>query len=562
MLKTLTIKNVALIDKAEINFGRGLNILSGETGSGKSVILEALNFVLGAKADKSLIKSGEKDCLVTAEFSVKNDDIITLMEDLGLEREETLVITRKLDEEGKSTIKVNGATFSVSMLKKLTSKLVDVHGQSEHFFLLKNSNQLELIDKFTVNAEELKNEIKAIQNKRKQVVLSLNELGNEEERLVKADILSYQIKEIESAELKEGEEEELIVIEKALINQEKILTALSGVKAALTDDGGVSDIIGSAERSISGITAFGESYSALYDRLSNLSAETSDICDAVTEEIDKINYGEYDLNTVSARLDVIKTVKRKYGGSVKAVLDFYINAKKQLNDFTHYDELYAEYTKQKFAYESEIYEKYVILSNKRREAAKLFSKNVEKELLELGMKGAKFNVVFADLPSISDCDFTSTIDRVEFSFSANVGEPEKPLAEVISGGEISRFMLAIKTQTARFNDINTCIFDEIDAGISGNTAKIVAQKFAKIALNTQLIAITHLPQISAMGDKNLLIEKTVENGKTLTRVTELNDSTKIAEIVRLTGGDELSVSAKTLAEELIASSNKYKEGLR
>lgn len=566
MLKSLSIKNVALIDAAEIDFKDGLNVLSGETGSGKSVILESLNFVLGAKADKTLIRSGESECFVSALFDVSDSaDLAEVFEETGIEQDEQILISRRFSADGKGLIKLNGNPVTQSMLKKFTAKLVDVHGQSEHFYLLKNSNQLELVDKFTEKASKIKEEISILFEGYKSINDKISGMGGSDaERIVKTDILNYQINEIDSAELKIGEDEELLAIKRTLLNQEKIVGALSSVKNALWGDGGAGDIISNAEKLSVGISEFGENYEKLSERISALNVELSDIADSASSLLEEFNYAENDPDEIESRLDLIKNLKRKYGGSIEAVLEFSENAKKQLQTYRNYDALYAELSKEKSEKEKIIYEKYSELSKERRIAAEKFSERVIGELKELGMADAVFKINFKPLPDISQCVFNSINgkDEAEFVLSANKGEPEKPLSLVISGGEISRFMLAIKTQTAKFNNVSTFIFDEIDAGISGNTAKTVAQKFAKIAKNVQIIAITHLPQISAMGDNNLLIEKKTENGKTLTEIKELDEKGKIAEIVRLTGGDKNSESAKSLATELIKNSNEYKRQLK
>ena len=565
MLKSLYIKNIALIDSAEINFKSGLNVLSGETGSGKSVILEGLNFVLGAKADKTLIKSGESECRVDAVFDVSDSaDISRIFDETGIDTDDEIIISRKFTFDGKSSIKINGNSITQSMLKKFTAKLVDVHGQSEHFYLLKNSNQLELVDKFTENATEIKNVLSDLFSEYRKIKGELEYMGGDEsDRLVKMDILNFQINEIDRAELKIGEEDELIAIKKVLANQSKIVNALSSVKNAVSGDGGAGDILGSANKIMAGITEFGNNYEKLSERISSAAFELSDIGDCIASALDDFTYSEADADEIENRLDTIKTLKRKYGGSIESALAFSEDAKKQLDVYKHFNELSADFLEKKVAIEKKIYDQYVLLSEKRKSASKNFAEKVVCELKELGMQKAVFDVAFKPLPEISDCDFNSENgkDEIEFVFSANAGEPVKPLSDVISGGEISRFMLAVKTQTAKFNNVSTFIFDEIDAGISGNTAKIVAQKFAKIAKTTQIIAITHLPQISAMGDNNLLIEKTVENDKTYTRVKELDENEKIAEIVRLVGGDKDSASAKTLGEELISYSKEYKRQL-
>lgn len=566
MLKTLTIKNVALIEYANIDFKSGLNVLSGETGSGKSVILESLNFVLGAKADKILIKSGETECVVKAIFAIDNAlGIKKILNEFDIESEDDLIIVRKFTIDGKSNVKINGETVTISMLKQITSHLVDVHGQSEHFHLLKTSNQLKLIDKF--GAEEILpkiNIIKELYQKYNNVCSELDKLGGEEsQRLIKIDILNYQIDEIEKLDLKEGEEEELLEIKSKLEYQDKISTALNCVKTTVLEEGGISDILGNALRALSTISNLSQDFSTLEERLSSAFSEIDDIAETAGNMIDDFDFSEYNVDSIENRLESIKSLKKKYGENFEQIQEFLSRANIERERLINFNELAENLLKEKNKLENALYLNYSELHCLRKNFSKIFSKNVLDELTGLGMPNASFEVVFQDFPSREECKFNSSngIDVLEFNFSANLGEPLKPLSNVISGGEMSRFMLAVKTQTAKFNDIATFIFDEIDAGISGNVARVVAEKFAKISKTVQIIAISHLPQISSMADNNLLITKKESCEKTVTEVTTLNFNDKVKEITRLIGGDLNSISAKAHAEELISSADEFKSKL-
>ncbi len=566
MLEKLTIKNVALIDSAEIDFLSGINVLSGETGAGKSVILDSLNFVLGAKADKSIIRSGENECFVKAEFNVlDNLSVKKVFDELEFEEEDVLIVSRKLSLDGKSKITVNGQTATVSMVKKFTSVLLDIHGQSEHFSLLKNSNQLDLIDKFGgEKVLSVKSQIRDKFSEYNDVQNAIKDLGgNDAERLVRLDVLNYQINEISGADLSETEEDELLEIRAKLHNLEKISSALSLVSGSFNDEGGVCDLASNSLRSLSSISILSKEYEELYERLSSIVAELDDVGETANGLLGGLDAEGYNADEVESRLETIKNLKRKYGGSVKAVFEYLDSAVIEKNKLENFNELSKDLLAKKANLEAEIFELYTCLSKIRQNAAKEFSFNVVEELKQLGMENANFSVEFNNPSDIKNCKFSSVngYDDIEFKFSANLGEPLKPLSEIISGGEISRFMLAVKAQTAKYNDISTFVFDEIDAGISGKTAKVVAQKFAKIAKDTQIIAITHLPQISAMADNNLFIEKIVENGKTVTKVSTLNNETKIKEIVRLTGGNVESDSAIKLAKELVEEAVLYKNSL-
>ncbi len=566
MLNKLTIKNIALINSVEIDFTSGLNVLSGETGAGKSVIIESLNFVLGAKADKSLIRSGEEECFVKAEFSLdKNQNLKSLFEEADIEEEDTLIITRKFSLDGKSTVKVNGNTVTIAMLKKFTSCLVDVHGQSEHFHLLKIANQLNLIDKFGgEEIDKIKRQLIDIYADYKKVKTEYNSLGGDEaQRQIRLDVITYQINEIESCDLKEGEEENLATIKEKLKHQEKILSALSSIKSALNDDGGVCDILSNTTRVVSSVSSLSNEYAQLSERIDAVYSEIADIADTATDLLDEFDYAEYDIDQIEDRISLIKNIKKKYGSDYNEIQAFLSDIKEEQNRLENFNDFAKSLEDKKQGLEKELFTLYNQLGDERRKYAKKFSMNVLGELVELGMSKAKFDIIFDEKPDINDCAFDSAngFDKLEFFFSANLGEPLKPLSAVISGGEMSRFMLSIKAQTAKYNDISTFIFDEIDAGISGVIAKVVGEKFAKIAKDVQIIAITHLPQISAMADNNLLIEKTENQTSTITTVKTLSKEEKVNEIIRLIGGDKQSVNALTHAKELIECADNYKKSI-
>lgn len=566
MLTKLIIKNVALIDNVEIPFNKGLNVLSGETGSGKSVIIESLNFVLGAKADKTLIRSGENECMVSAVFDVKNNkNIENVFLEFDFEPEDDLIITRKFNLDGKSNIKINGNTASVSMLKKFTAFLVDVHGQSEHFYLLKKSNQLDLIDAFSgEKGADLKLKTAEKYAELKENQRKIDELGGDEQsRLMRLDVLDYQINEISCAELKDGEEEELAILKQKLLNFEKIANALSMVKQSISEEGCSLDLLSNSNKVLSGIASLNEDYQKLSDRLTNAVYELEDIADTAENMLNEFDLGDIDVNFVEERLDLIKSLKRKYGANIQEILKYLDDAVKEKEDLENFNETNQKLLNENQKIKEELFALYEKLSSARRLSAKEFAKNVLVELKDLGMEKARFEIEFAPMSELNDCKFSSPngIDDIEFKFSANLGEPVKPLSFIISGGEASRFMLAIKTQAISHNGISTFIFDEIDAGISGKIAKTVAEKFAKISKNNQIIAITHLPQISAMADNNLLIFKTETNGKTKTQVETLSSERKIEEIIRLVGGNTESQSARSHAQELINEAEQIKNSL-
>lgn len=555
MLERLVIKNIALIDSADIAFGAGLNILSGETGSGKSVILDSLNFVLGSKADKNMIRYGEIEAYVRGEFTVTPQSAaVKALEELDIESDGEIIITRKYSADGKGNIKINGNTVTAGMLKTVSQHLVDVYGQSEHFALLSEANQLSVIDGLCgERAADIKNALSIFISEKRECLRRLKQLGGDSaERARRLDLLSYQIKEIDAAELKDGEEEELIAKRRIIDNTEKIASAVSGSLGAINGDGGGSDGISAARRLMANVSEYGDDYSSVSDRLDAVLAELQDIADTLSDMADGLEFDEADARRVEDRLDLIRNLKKKYGATVDEILAFRAKAGEEFDLLSDSEAVAEKLTKRLEELDESIFGECVKLTELRKNNAENFCRDVESELKSLNISGARFEVRFDEYDK-SSANLTSVngSDKVKFMFSANKGEPLKPLNKVISGGELSRFMLAIKTCLKDLNGISTYIFDEIDAGISGITARSVAEKFTDIAKNTQIIAVSHLPQICAAGDKNFLISKAEQNGGTVTSVREIVGDAKIAEIIRLTGGGETE-AARQHAAELIA----------
>ena len=565
MIKTLEIKNVALIDGAIIEFDGGLNVLSGETGSGKSVIIDAINFVLGAKADKTMIRYGETECAVTAVFSVDdNKSVAEALKNLDVEFDDEIIITRKFNVEGKSTIRVNGSPFSASMLKSITGFLIDVHGQSEHYSLLKPAEQLKTLDKFCRGElESLKKQCADICSQLKKTDESLAQFGgNERDRAIRADVLKFQIDEIRSADLKEGEEEELLTKRKKIQSAEKLSEAFSSGHGALSAENGALDAVNSAIRSLSGITSIDEKYAELYERLKNVSSEIEDIAETISDTADDFYFDEGEADEVENRLDLIKNLKRKYGADVNEITEFLKNAEIEYDRLINFDAEYALCVSKKEKLLEDLNDKNSQISAIRLKFSKVFCNRVTEQLRVLGMKHATFEISFAEREAVSDAPYpTNGNDEITFEFSANLGEPAKPLSKIISGGEMSRFMLALKTIVSGYQDISTYVFDEIDVGISGATAEVVAKKFADIAKKVQVIAISHLPQVCAMSDTALKISKIETKEKTYTVVKKLNREEKIEEITRIISGEHVSETAKLHARETIDLCDEYKASI-
>ena len=566
MLSKLTIKNVALIEKAEVEFDEGLNVLSGETGAGKSVILDSVNFVLGAKADRTMIRYGESECLVKAEFFVPTTSrVIQTLSEMDIDSDGEVIISRKFSENGKNAIKINGNTVTVSMLRNVTDSLVDVHGQSEHFFLLQESNQLKTLDegvgeKLLPLKAKLADYIK--DNKRIEEQIALLG-GDEQERSRKIDLLSFQIDEITSVDLQEGEEEELQNKRLKIVNLEKIILALKEASQAFCGEYGVTDGIRNASRSLLNIAKLDENYAEICDRIEKLAIDANDIANDLTSFEDDLYFDEGEAEEVENRLDAIQSLKRKYGKDKQQIDEYLLKIQTEYDLLSDCEGQYAVLMQQKSANDGAIFKICKKLTEIRKAFGIDFCSRVTEELKTLNIQHAQFEIEFTDYTEEDLPKATANgLDSIRFLFSANAGEPLKPLNKIISGGEMSRFMLAIKTQLSNVNEISTYIFDEIDAGISGKTAKVVGEKLACIAKKTQVIAVSHLAQIAVMSDNEFLIEKEETNGKTLTNVYKLNTEQQKAEIVRLLGGGEGDEFACKHAEELLKQAKEYKYSIK
>ncbi len=559
MLHRLQIKNVALISEADIKFSEKLNILSGETGSGKSVILDSINFVLGSKADKSMIRYGEQELSVRAEFIVDAEsDAAKTLREYDIETDGEIIITRKYNADGKGGIKINGDTVTAAMLKNVTQHLVDVHGQSEHFFLLSEENQLKVLDGLIgESAREIKSELAELISEKRVLKHKIADLGGSEaERERQLDLLNYQINEIESAALKEGEFEELKTKQNIIANTEKILTALNAVQSVLTVDGGAVDGITAAKHSLSPITGLSADYSEIFDRLESVRLEISDISEIVSDFAENLAFDAREAQEIDERITLIKSLIKKYGADEKEILEFCVKAKEKADAISDSAATIKKYTSAIADADKKIFLLCRKLTEIRKKTAENFCNAVVSELKTLNIPNAQFSVEFNNYDENSaDLNSADGSDKICFMFSANKGEPQKPLSKVISGGEMSRFMLAVKTRLKDINGISTYIFDEIDAGISGFTANTVAEKFIAISKDTQILAVSHLPQVCAASDAQFLIYKTEEKGKTYTFVKRLDEESKIKEIMRLTGSLN-SEASRLHAEELIKGFKK------
>ncbi len=562
MLKSLSIRNLALIDRAEIEFSEGLNVLSGETGAGKSVILESIDFALGAKADKSLIRSGETECFVRAEFCETDPAVDEILGELEIEAEESLILTRKYATDGRGSAKINGCPVTSAMLRRVSARLLDIHGQSEQFSLLKESNRLQLLDKAAGEPIEApKREVAELVGERRDILAKRALLGGESgERERRMDVLRFQIDEIERAAVREGEEEELRSRREKYLNAEKILTGLSEVREALLSDGGAADAVLAAKSALLKIAKYGD-YGEYAERLEGILSELTDVGESAGSLASELDMDEGELERVEARLDEIRTIGKKYGPSVSDVEKFLEKAKAEYELLQDSGAKAEELAEALALCEKKLFERCLLLKELREKAAKTLSAGVEEELKTLNIPAARFRVEFDEIfPEEVGKATAEGLGGVRFLFSANAGEPLKELGKIVSGGEMSRLLLALKAQFGAADGIGTYLFDEIDAGIGGRTALAVAEKFCKIAKSTQIIAVSHLAQIASFADRQFLIEKNREGERTFTRVQPLDGDGRRKELARLLSGGASEVSLRH-ADELLLQAQTYKNSL-
>ncbi len=566
MIRNLEIRNIALIGSLSLEFNQGLTVLSGETGSGKSIIIDSLAFVLGERADKSMIKHGEDRAFVEVVFDIDTDSSTQkALVEFGFERDNTVIISRTMTVGGKNDCRINGRSVTTAMLKSVSSTLVDIFGQSQHLNLLKTDNHLSIIDGFA-DVAKYKQQLADNAAKVRQIDKELKQFGGtDDERQRTLDILDFQINELRDAALSVEEEAELEKMHKRVVNTEKIVSALTSAQQAMSEgEYNVLAFCGTALSQMNSISKYDQESQSLAQRLEQLKIEAQDIADDIRQLAEQTDYNPQEIDRMEMRLEKIRTIKRKYGGSVESALQFLAQAQSQYDSLSNASEIVDKLNKQRQQIVATMYNLCQELSQQRRLTAEKFGSNIKQQLEDLGMKGTTFKVHFDEVPTIEQYTLSPSAngyDNVEFLLSANVGEPLKPLAKVISGGEMSRFMLAVKNITATVENIPTMVFDEIDTGISGNIAQMVATKLAVVSRQYQCIVITHLPQIVSMADSNLLIFKSTKDGKTISSVVALTTTEQRAqEVARLTGGSGSHSIAN--AQEMLQWCANYKANLK
>lgn len=558
MLLNVSVKNLALIKETDVYFEDGMNILTGETGAGKSIIIGSINIALGGKVNKEMVRNPSEYAMAELVFKVDRETTRNKLKEAGVTLEDDqVVITRKI-VNGRNITKVNGETFSVNALKSVTSLLIDIHGQHDHQSLLKVEKHLDILDEF---GKEQISQIKSkVRDAYVQYTYAKEELEsfniNEEQRVRDCEFYNFEINEIMSANLKAGEDVEIEDRFKKMSNMRKILDALNTVHNILSGDGtgNVTDMLGEAVHEIGSIAEYDDRIKDIYRQLISVEELCSDVSRDLSDYAQECEFDSQDAVQLEERFNLINHLKVKYGNSIEKILEYADDKQKKLDVLNDYDEnrKKAEDNLDKsIAKLEKICEE---LTSARKKAALSFEKKVVDVLGELNFLQVQFKISFSKNERYS----ANGNDRVEFMISTNPGEPLMPLAKIASGGELSRIMLGIKTIMAGEDDIDTLIFDEIDTGISGRTAQKVAEQMKQLSRRHQIICITHLPQIAAMADNHLKIEKTSKSNETSTNIFVLNEEESVEELARMLGGAEITETVMENAKEMKKLASKTK----
>lgn len=566
MLLELNISNFALIDNVRISLEEGLNILTGETGAGKSIIIDAVSVVLGERADTEIIRTGAKKAMVEALFDCSRmeglEDILSPM-GIELEEDKMVVLSREI-RNGRSISRINGRTVSLSCVRELSKHLIDLHGQHQHQSLLDASNHLEILDQFGGDKIiERRSSVGELYRELEKARKTLDDMTrNEMERQRNIDLYSYQVQEIDDADLKPGEDDVLSRKREVMLNAEKIYQSLAqSYQLLYQSDDMVMTVVDGLNQIGSLLSPFihmDTSIKEFHDVVNSSYLSLKEISRDIRNYLETVAFDQEELNKIEERLDLINRLKRKYGHTIEEILEYRDEKAKELNRLMNSEQEMKKIKEKIEHLEGKLGKECETLSQQRYEAAGLLEQNVTKQIQKLGMENGVFSVKIEKTKG-----FTSKgMDAIEFLFSANLGEPLKPLGKIVSGGEMSRIMLAIKTSLANTDRIPTLIFDEIDAGISGRTAQVVAQQLAEVSRKHQVICVTHLPQIASMADNHFLIKKEEKDGHTYTRIQVLDEDSKIQELARLLGGAKVTELTIKHAGEMLNMAENLKKSTR
>lgn len=550
MLSSLKIENVAVIEKAEIAFDKGLNILTGETGAGKSIVIDSINAILGDRVSRDIIRNGAERAVVTAVFVDVENSVKNKLYEMGIDCEDdTVIVTRIISGDSRSTCKINGSTVTVSMLKSVGIDLVTICGQHDSQHLLQKERHADFIDavadceELLLSYRETYSEIKAVRKQLKKL------LATDDNKQQQMDFLSFQIKELSDANIKIGEKKRLTEEKKIIANREKLASLLNQCEYIINgvdDMPGISSQLYTLEESLNSLSQYDSSFYSYLTTVSEFKYALEDCKNEVSRTLLSFNEGECNLNEIEERLDLLYRLSKKYGQTEEEMLSYLEEIKLEYESLENFDEEIAK-LQEKFDDIGDIlFDKACVLSDARKYASLDFQNKVTEYLHFLNMPSASFIVNFDDCPANEN-----GIDNVEFLFSANEGQEPKPLAKIASGGELSRVMLAIRCVLSDKDIVSTMIFDEIDTGVSGRAAQKIAQKLAELSKTKQVLCVTHLAQIAAFADSHLYIEKDTIGSSTYTKVTALDEESRVTEIARIIGGDIVTETTLQSARELI-----------
>ena len=558
MLEVLHIENIAIIEQADIRFEAGFNALTGETGAGKSIVIDALSAVLGQRTSRELIRTGADKAFVSAVFSGVEPSLLT---ELGITPEEdgSLLLQREIHGDGKSVCRIGGRPVTVGQLKALGSRLLNIHGQHDGQQLLDEEEHLHFLDSFGKTESLFKTYTEKYSRftdiQRKMQSLQMDE----SEKARRVDTLTYQIGELERAQLRAGEEEELSARRNLLRNAEKFISAVSEADYALNGDDsgdGALGLLRRAQDAIGAVRHLDDGYAQLYERMEALYSEAYDVAATVEDRREGFDFSPNELDDVESRMDQLYRLKKKYGPSVEDMLAYLDRCRAELEQIEYAGDTLARLERELAKAEQAALDAARQLSQGRHQAAERLSGQILEELRQLDMGKIRFAVDMAEKPLSPD-----GIDQVRFLMSANVGEELRPIHKIASGGELARIMLAMKNVLSEQDMVGTMVFDEVDTGVSGRAAQKVAEKMARISRRKQVLCVTHLPQLAAMADTHFSVEKGEQNGRTYTAVKRLDREQRRQELARLTGGSHVSQTMLDGAEELLAEAEKFRDSL-
>ena len=547
MLSLLHIENIAVIERSDISFDRGFNVLTGETGAGKSIVIDAISAILGERAYRDMIRTGTTKASVRAVFTQVPE--LPWFQENGVEYDAETVIQREIHLDGKNVCRVNGALVSVSVLRKLGIQLINIHGQHDSASLFDEENHLSFLDSFADN-EALRADYLSKYDSVAKLRREIDRMTmDESEKLRRMETLRYQIAEIEKAELEAGEDDALEERRKLLQNAEKLSNGMDEAVECLyggDDSDGAAGLLAQAEYALAKLARFSESFASFHERVNDLKYQVQDIAEEVRDARDELSYSADELEQIEERLDIIHKLRRKYGTTCADILEFLEKARKELDDIEFADDHLENLKKKLRKAEKEAWDAAILLRDNRKKTAVSMSERILTELSQLDMPRVQFS-----------CEFRETelspngADAVAFYMSANAGEALKPMSKVASGGELARIMLAMKNVLAEKDDVATLIFDEVDTGVSGRAAQKVAQKLRAVAQHKQVLCVTHLPQLAALANTHLLIAKSEREGRTFTSVTPLDVEGRKRELARIIGGTNITETTLKSAEEML-----------